>query len=104
MSILKEGKINIFFENLLTLNPLFTKFLRRLTTRHCFRFSTSSQSKNVAKKSNIKTNQHEKCVYIANTPTAKVWLNGKFCKTLINTEAEINIMIEKIHEKLDLFD
>ena len=35
-------------------------------------------------------------------PQAKVWLNGEFCKTLINTEAEINVMIKKIQERLNL--
>lgn len=103
MGILRKGKISIFFENLLIFNFLFTKFLRRLTTWYCFKPLTFSQPEIVAKVSNIKANWHNKYFYVANILQAKVWLNKKLCKALINIGAEINVMTEKIQENFDLF-
>ena len=101
MGILREGKVSISFESLLTLSPSFTKFLRGLTTRHRSRSSTPP-AENVARVSSIESSRRDERLYVANTPRAKVRLNGEFCKALIDTGAEINVMTEEIRERLDL--
>ena len=47
-------------------------------------------------------NEVEERVYVASTPKTKVRLNNNFCRALINTGAEINVMTNEVRKKFNL--
>ena len=47
-------------------------------------------------------NEVEERVYVASTPKTKVQLNNNFCRALIDTRAEINVMTDEVRRKFDL--
>ena len=44
----------------------------------------------------------EEQVYVASTPKTKVRLNNDFCRALIDTGAEINVITDDVRRKFDL--
>ena len=103
LSVLREGQISLSLENLITLSLSFAKFLCQLTTRHHNgKPAIDSPAKYTARVTSLGTAEAEQRLYVANTPKAIVRLNGEFCKALIDTGAEINVMTEEIREIFDL--
>ena len=82
------------FEDIVKIILLFTKYLHRITTRP----KSKASSPPAACVSSLGVGQDDERFYIAKTPQAVIRLNGKLCKALINTGAEINVMTEETRD------